>query len=561
MSQYTKYRIINDAEILDQRVRAKIIKEIAGTENAARKQEAQKRQEIYKDNTKKWVIEALSQEGLLPQTLAQMANRASNISICKKIIDKLARCYLGGVSRVASVEGEQQQVDDLAKLLKLNAKNKKADRFRELHRNTMVQVIPVKDLDASEESGSDKFSIEYRVFSPWHYDVIEDYYDHEKPRVVILSDFSAKVHASQFTSSTSDGPMGAHTQNSILGSTRADGDGQNQLIADSPYDEKSCEFIFWSKKYHFTCDKEGGIIRQKSPEDLLNPVEKLPFVNIAQDQDGEFWAEGGDDLIDGAVLVNLVVTDILSIAFVQGYGQLVVTGGSDIPDQIQGGPFHAIVLRRRDAQDPEPKADYIQANPPLEMHMKALEQYVALTLSTNGLSPTNVANALDGAQFPSGISLLIENSEVSGKIEDKQELMAGVESSAFELIKRWQNYLFDKQALTDEFQKIGKLSDDLSISVKFNQSKPVITEKEKLEGLKLKQELGIIDQIDMILADNPEMTREDAEQKLKQITQSKLKNRELLMGAAEKIVGQTNDESQINDAKSVDEEQPAGLAN
>lgn len=254
----------------------------------------------------------------------------------------------------------------------------------------------------------------------------------------------------------------------------------------------------------------------------------MPFINIAQDQDGEFWAEGGDDLIDGAILVNLVMTDILSIAYIQGFGQLVITGGSDIPDLIEGGPAHAMILRRRDKDDPEPKVEYVSANPPLEMHMKALEQYVALTLSTNGLSPTNVAGALDGAQFPSGISLLIENSEASGKIEDKQEVMAEAEVAAFEVIKRWQNYLFDQQALTQKFQDVGKLADDLKISIKFNQSRPVITEKEKLEVLKMKQDLGIAAQVDLIMADNPDLTREEAEKKLQQIMEAKLKARALL---------------------------------
>lgn len=528
-----RYKLLTDEQILDLSFRQKIIKEITESENTTRKAEAQKRHEIYKDNTRKWVIESLAREGLKQATLETMANRAANISVCKKVIDKLARCYVGGVQRTATPESAQPQVDNLAKLLELNTKNKKADRFRELFKNTVVQPIPVKNVIESERAGIDKFDLEYRVYAPWQYDVIEDYYDKERPRVVILSDYKP-VHAIQMAAVDSMSTIGAHVNTAILGSTRAEGNGINEVIADDPYDSQYRVHIWWSHKYHFTTDCNGIILKDQSPDDLLNPIQMLPFCNVAQDQDGEFWAKGGDDLIDGSVLINLVMTDVLHIAYTQGYGQLVVTGGPDIPDTIDIGTMSAIVLRRKDASDPEPKVDYAQANPPLEMHMKSLEQYVALLLSTNGLSPTNVANAIDASQFPSGISLLIEQSEVSGKIEDKQEIMSHVEHDTFEIIKSWQNYLFDKGALTDAFQKIGALPDDLSITVRFNTQKPVITEKEKLENLKTRIDLGINEKVDLIMMDNPDMTREDAEKKLLAIQSEKLKNTVLYSIAQEK---------------------------
>lgn len=526
-----KYKIINDDEILNLSVRQKIIKEITDTENVARKEEAQKRQEIYKDNTKKWVIAALEKDGLKEETLERMANRTANISICKKIINKLARCYAGGVQRVSTIESDQVKVDEIARVLSLNTKNKKADRFRELQKNVMVQSVPCKDLNASEDAGSDKFNIDYRVYSPWQYDVVEDYYDHEKPRIVILSDFSSPRLATQHTAVDSNGPVGAHVQTGLLGTSRPEGDGRDQLIADNPFDDQSCEFIFWSKKYHLTTDKHGNIIKERSPDQLLNPIQKLPFSNISQDQDGKFWALGGDDLVDGSILINLEITDILFISYTQGYGQLVITGGQDIPDNIDGGPTQAIILRRKDSTDPESKVEYVTANPPLEMHMKAVEQYAALLLSTNGLSPTNVAGALDASQFPSGVALLIENAEATGNIEDKQQLMSEVESDAFETIKLWHNYLFDQGALTDEFAEIGKFADDTEIIVKFNQSKPVITEKEKLEILKARQELGIDTELDTIMGDNPNMDRKDAEKKLLEIKAEQLKKRQSVMGS------------------------------
>ena len=527
-----KYRIINEEDILKPEVRKKILDDINGPESIQRKQLSQKRHEIYKDNTKKWVIEALAKQGLRRDTLQMMSDRASNISVCKKIVDKKAKCYAGGVKRTASNPGDQEKVDELAELLKLDFNNKKADRWRELHRNSMAQIVPVKNINESEDAGVDLYDILYRVLAPWQYDVVEDYYNHERPLVVILSEYVYKPKPIVFGQNNySPAIVGAQQPNSMNTKTRPEGDGINQLIANNPYDDVTCQYIWWSKKFHFTTDDKGQFIKELSPDNNENPINKLPFVNIAQDQDGEFWADGGDDLIEGSVLINLVMTDILSIAFQQGFGQPVITGGPEINDNVITGPNNAIVLRQKDKEDPQPKFEFAQANPPLEQHAKALEQYVALLLSTNGLAPTNVANSINAAQFPSGISLLIENSELQGSIEDKQTLMSCVEEEAFEIIRNWQNYYFEAKGLTKEFNEIGKLADDTEIDITWNQTKPVITEGEKLDNYKKRLDLGISDKIDLIMMDNPGMTRDDAAKKLLEITQQRLQQMKLMMSA------------------------------
>lgn len=524
------YRIKAEDEILDSMVRKKVLSDINGPENFQRKQLSQMRHEIYKDNTKKWVIKALAAQGLRLDTLQMMSDRASNISVCKKIVDKKAKCYAGGVNRKATNDADQDKVDSLVDLLELNSKNKKADKWRELHRNCLLQVVPVKNVNESEDAGIDLFDISYRILAPWQYDAIEDYYNHERPLVVILSEYVYKPKPVVFGGTQDPGIVGAQMPNAVNTKTRPEGDGINQTIANNPYDDIECRYIWWSKRYHFTTNDKGEILTEESPDGNVNPINKLPFVNVAQDQDGEFWADGGDDLVEGSVLINLVITDMLSIAFQQGFGQPVVTGGPEIPNQFASGPNNAIILRQKDKDDPVPSFTFAQANPPLKEHQMILEMYVALLLSTNNLAPTNVANSINASQFPSGISLLIENSELQGSIEDKQTIMKDAEEDAFEIIRDWQNHYFDLGALTDEFKEIGRISDDTEIDITWNQTKPVITETEKLNNYKLRLDLGINDKVDLIMMDNPGMSKDDAEKKLLEITVQRLSQMKLLMG-------------------------------
>jgi hypothetical protein len=506
-------RLYNEDQILSQDYRAMVIKEIEGGENVARKREHLKRYEIYKDRTVKYVIEKLRRDGLREKTLNQMINRASNVSFCKKVVNKLARTYAGGVSRETNDELTTSQIMQLARLLETDAKMKKADRYRELSKNACVLTLP--ELNESESVGDQKkYNLKTSVLLPWQYDVIEDYGDREKMRVLVLSDFDGSAYT------------GANSANAAYHESRPGqygGDGRDQVIADTPHDGASDgekTYIWWSDSYHFTTNAAGDILPHLSPERYENPISKLPGVKVAEDQDGEFWAMGGDDLIDGSVLINTIITDLLSIAFIQGWGQIVITG-SGIPTDLAGGPHHAMVFNYDKENDPEPKVDVMSANPPIDQWLKIVEQYAALLLTTNDLAPSTVAMRLDVSNFPSGVAMLIESSEAVNNIEIKQKDFSDVEREHWDINRRWHNYYYDTNSLASPFQEIGPIDLDAEVAIKYHDIKPMITEKEKLETIKVRKDLGINEFIDLIKLDNPDMNQDEAEEKAARIAEEK----------------------------------------
>ena len=110
-----------------------------------------------------------------------------------------------------------------------------------------------------------------------------------------------------------------------------------------------------------------------------------------------------------------------------------------------------------------------------------------------------------------------------------------VERKVAKRYQAWQNLLFDKNALDEEFSEIGKI-EDIDFTVKFYEIKPEITEKEKLENLRLRKELGLNTELELIKMDNPDMTDEDAEAKLLKIKEEKL-NR--MMSAVNQMINQS----------------------
>lgn len=514
-------KLKTEKQVLDMGFRKLVIKEIMGGENIGRKKESLRRYEIYKDKVEKYVVEALSKEGLKDETVAQMANRCSNISVCRKVVNKLARTYSGGVSRETESEGGNTQISELARLLCFDEKMRKGDRYRELQKNMMFQIVPEGVSDPEEPKML--FKLVMRTLLPWHYDVIEDYRDRESPKCVILSDF---MDGDITEASATENEAGIHrsTRPFLVGSNNKD-----EIIADNPMDSnkgKRKVFVWWTKSYHFCTDENGAIVENLENPENKNPIEMLPFVNNAEDQDGQYWAIGGDDLINGSILINKKITDMFFIAWMQGWGQWVVTG-KNLKDRIQIGPNNAIVLDYDpESGEPKPEVSVVSANPPLESWMRMIEQYTALLLTTNNLSPGNIAGKLDANTFPSGIAMMIEMSEATDDISDKQKSYKDIERNLWEIIKRWQNSLLASQELIEEFVEIGALPEDLNVSIKFNEIKPVISETEKLNGLKLRKELGLNTEIELLMLDNPDLSEDEAEQKLLKIKEQKLENQE-----------------------------------
>lgn len=506
-------KISTDDVILDKTFRAAAIKCFKESpESDARVREAKRRHRVYNDKTREEVLKCLEKE-VSAESLEQMKNRAANISVCRKIVDKLAASYIGGVERTAENESDQKAVDELTKLLELNAKMKKLDRSFELQKNAILAILPYRNVDQDATDGDEvQYILKARVYEPNRYDVILDSYDEDAIRVVILEDCDEYSGSKDIVGipSTSDGHGGVVYP------------GQNLNNTDK---KNTSTFIWWSTKYHFTTNYDGDII-SSADEDGANPIGTMPLVTVSESSDNNFWSENGSDLIDGSIMINLLLTDMLTIANVQGWGQLVITG-KNIPKTVQVGPHKAIIIDHQDG-DPQPSVDYKSSNAPLESWMSMIEQYTALLLSTNNLSSSDVSGKLDARNPDNGIAMLIEDSQSTIDLEDRQEMYAGKEQRIWEIIRRWQEIY--NGSFAPDFAAIPVLQSS-EVIVKFNRTKPVITEEQKLKNIQLREMIGLNTKIELLKLDNPGLTDQQAEEKLKKINEEKLQQiHEFAMG-------------------------------
>lgn len=529
-------RIFNQSDVLDQEFRAQVISEIKSQSNQARKREALKRQECYRDNTIKHVMKSLKELGLKHDTLDIMQNHASNISIVKKVINKKARSYRGQVMRSTGEEQTSAQVMSLAASLGLNDQLKKADAITELQNNSTLFILP-------EQTPEGRVRMRATVLGPWQYDVIEDARNPERAACVILSEYVDDQSQRSFNTTQ---VQALDAESTVVGDQIiAQGSGVTEL-------KKGETFIWWTDSFHFTTDDSGVIINSISPDGLRNPIDMLPCVSIDKNQDGNYWGSGGQDLVDGSILVNLMATDMNAIMYMQGWGQLVISG-PNIPTEYHVGPHTALVLETREGQS-APNVELISNNPPIDSWLKVIEQYVALLLSTNDLSTSSVAMRLDAASFPSGIAMLVDKSEAVGSIEDRRQSFAKAERRIWKIVGAWSQLYGSAGKLDGEFAEIGAIPMDLEVSVRFQGEEQIVTEKEKLEILKMRKEMGLVSQLDLIMADNPNMTRGEAEAKLAEIKASVQVVAEAMTRTAAGMIDNQSEETENESDDSTDDQ-------
>lgn len=514
-----------EAELLNEEIRKSVIHKIESQHNKNRKAESYRRHKCYKDSTKDYVIEHLLKQ-FDPITVQEMSYAISNISILKKVVSKLARVYSNGVERTIQGEGKEadnEKLNKIEKLLNIDSAMKKADRYLRLHNNVNVFVKPYPIYSA--DGLNITWGVGLEVLAPHHFDVICNEYNKAQPLVVVLSDYepqavgapTLEARAADMRALSNVAPIkpinGPVSSNVVPTSTTP------SHVAPMPTKKT---YVFWSKNYHFTCDENGTIISSDKNPEHLNPLKTFNHILFSRDNDGQYWSESGDALTDGAILINSVLSHTNNVGITQSYGQFYATG-SKIPRQIKLGMTHSIIVEYDKDEQAKPELGFLNANPQLDSLRSLIEMFTALYLTTNNLSTSGVATQLNGSSSAaSGVALIIDKAESLEDVQDQRQGFLDKEPSLIvainSVLKAYQTQLnedFKDLLLPEDFEK--------SLSVKFFDPTPIMSEDEKLKNLTSRLELGLESMVTVLMKDDPSLSRELAEEKLKTLLQDRIK--------------------------------------
>lgn len=110
--------------------------------------------------------------------------------------------------------------------------------------------------------------------------------------------------------------------------------------------------------------------------------------------------------------------------------------------------------------------------------------------------------------------------------------------------------------MREDFKAIGELNDTNKIRVKFLPFQEFMTDEQKLIIIEKRKDLGLDTMVDTLMRDNPDLSKQQAEEKLKEILKEKIeKNMALFMEQKEEQEDDKDEleEDQEEDKKEEDE--------
>ncbi len=250
-------------------------------------------------------------------------------------------------------------------------------------------------------------------------------------------------------------------------------------------------WAYWDKENTFTFDDTGKMYTTDDNPDMVNPYGVLPFVECFREGKPEFSyldTNACNDLISTNLSVNVSETNKNANVMFQSFGYLFVNGSGIDKDTMTVG------------QD---KINYLGVDGSISI-----------------VSPPNAIPALDGS-IQSSYKMLAQNYHLPISFVEGTTAQSGValKMRNMELtddrksdIARWRDIefkLFELERLMIAVEE-GKDAGDLE-DVDFSESVEVLSDKEQREKWDWELSHGLIDKADILMQQNPDLTREEAE--------------------------------------------------
>lgn len=261
-------------------------------------------------------------------------------------------------------------------------------------------------------------------------------------------------------------------------------------------------WVIWSELSHFKIKTKTytgfEIIPIDGNPDNVNPYMTIPFVMVPLDASGRYPMSSS--LPRQTVNINASLSVYATAADMQ-IGQMVIKHPKkQTINSVSHGLFRSITLPQEDGQDKkETEIDYINPDSDLPGMKEAIHARMMLIFDQNGINGSSSIKA--GETFSSGFDRLLANADVQDIIEDNQGLYVRVENEIYKIIKamndRDNSYIFTSPKLKITFVKPKILSSD----------------SEKLTNLKMKKELGLWEDYELLMEADPNLTEEEAKAK------------------------------------------------
>lgn len=489
--------------LLDENYVRSIIYDIETSQNRDRRRKEIKANEVYSGKLKEHVENRLQE--IYPKTYRSFS--VAELNLARKIVDKSAKAYKQAPIRRLDTDLESEDYSNLMYEIDDCQAWQTFDTYYNLHRYAAMWFNYYEKEDG-------ELGMLLRPLAPFEFSRVVNRFNETEVFIVNFppSDLYETI----------------------------DSDGRRSIIQDSKQDSDCSRYAMWSADHHvvvraYTTTVNGEMTECRIKYEAIpgnnEMVNDLGIIPAAFAQQGDNFALPIlNPLSDQTIEFCQQYSVMLTGSSLQTFGHLVLSHPEDqkMPDEIYNSLFTYSRLPQKGSDEPSTTLDYLNPSPNLDSNLRVIQNYAHQIITEHlGDGSQNVTGSND---FTSGLDRLIAMSDITNIIENNQQVYAKVENRIYKIIKAFY-----------EAQNDNRFSSD-SLSVGYAKPKPAISEKELLENITKKLELGLIEKYEALLALDPNMTTESAREKIEKIEQEKREQLEFF-------------NSQINDTESEDANQ------
>jgi hypothetical protein len=466
--------------------RKKLVQYIESRDNLGRKVESFKQSEIYKDRIGTYVLESLRTQ-FSEQTVTEMP-LVKSVNIAKRCVNNQSVIYSNAPEREwLNVSDDQKDILwSVYHEMNVNKKLGTANKFYKLHKQCLGQVIP-KD-----------GKLIMRVLQPHQWDVITDPGDPEKAIAYIVSSFDK-------TESFQDNLKRSPTGNFSL-SEQNNRNYRENLDMQERERQNGKTYLVWTLTENFIMNKKGEVIGEVLP----NPINELPFFEISEQKDFEYWIRQASAYGDFTVEFNAALTETRQTVKMQSFAVAIVKAPKEMQfSNLQIGPNYILHLPNDELNGVKTEFEFASPTANIDGAIRFLEVMLSGFLTSEGIDPKTVSMSGETTQFTSGIDRLLSLIDKMQASRDDYDVFQYAETQVFKLVKAWLNALNGNASLDSIYHT--SLPSDCDLTVKYKMPEMVQTELDKIELLQKKIEIGLASPITGLM-ELEDLTRKQAEE-------------------------------------------------
>lgn len=503
--------------LLDKNIMNQIVSELDNGEERDRKKHSFDNWQIYSGNQDPYVLETIKKQR--PRSYG--AYTISDISISTSVTQKKSKSYKQQPIRI--VEADNENKNDRLKQIydEGNAIRQMPyfDTITNLHKYSLMWVNYI----VNPETLGGKYN--FMSLQPHEFSVIRDKTTGELIGVILNY-----AHRDMTTGADS-------------------GDGMDGILAESQADSAAQSKIYrmWSRDNYVVvkvetnevATREGPKIERSvtympNPDNAnnVNILGELPFAFLSTELAIDYPTP--NPIGEQSTKFGAMISELISAANLQGTSVSVFKYPSHMQgqfDNVSTGLTDVIELPQSSKEgDSETEFSFVSPNPDLSGQKDSYMTYLEGVLAQHGIS-VGQAMGKDIEASSSGIALAIKNANVQDIIEANQQMFVETEKKMFQIIKAWEKYIGST---------IFEESD--SLSIRFKKPKVLITDKETLDNIKMRIEMGLMKKHQALMELDPNLSEKDALQEIEDIEKEKQDNMQKVMNGFQ--VSQADEDTQ-----------------